>query len=209
MKKKLYVATLSVLVLFGAGALAAENDRVTSITSIEKVRSDLQMLNGELLATGASLQKVKEAEKNPAELKSAIRTFTAQATGLEAQSENIRKNVLSMKVRTKEYHDAWLKELEGMQNPSLKEKASKRFQEVKEEFDKIIETGDEAKRSFVPFVADLKDVKTYLETDPSSDAVKSLSNTIWKLGNRAHGVAGDVKNVIDQIDRTLEKSPGK
>ena len=207
--KKLYIIALSTIGLLGAQTFAAESHRTSSIASIEQVRADLVTLNGELLAASGSLQRVKDSQKNPEELANAIRAFSAQTSGLEARSESIRKNALSMKTRTKEYHDAWLKELESMGNPALKEKASKRFQDVKEEFDKIIDTGDDAKRSFVPFVADLKDVKTYLEADSTPEAVKSLSNTIWKLGIRAHSVSGDIQSVIQQIDRTLEKSPGK
>ena len=58
-------------------------------------------------------------------------------------------------------------------------------------------------------MADLKDVKTYLSADSTPDAVNSLSNTIWKLGNRSRSVSGGIRNVIEQIDHTLEKAPSK
>jgi chromosome segregation ATPase len=201
------IATAAMLAL---QPMAAEKSAAAgSLSTIEKVRSDLVSLDSLVLATSDALQRVKDSAKNPGELKKALSNFDDQYSALEAKSENIRTAVVNMKARTKEYHEKWLKELENMQNPKLKEKATSRFTEVKEEFDKIMENGDEAKRAFVPYVADLKDVKTYLSADSTPDAVNSLSNTIWKLGNRSRSVSGGIRNVIEQIDRTLEKAPSK
>lgn len=180
-----------------------------SVTSIEKVRSDLLNLSTLVMSSSDALQKVKDTAQNSGDLKGALKNFSEKYQALESQTDGIRANVTAMKARTKAFHEAWLKELENMKNPKLKEKASSRYQDVKEEFDKIIETGDEAKRSLVPFVTDLKDINVYLEADSSPDAVKSLSHTIWKLNNQSRSVAGDLKNVVEQIDKTLEKTPSK
>jgi len=209
MKVNRLTSFLVVAAIAAVQAMAGDKGGKDSVTTIEKVRSDLLNLDTIVLSSADALQKVKDNVKNSGELEKAIGAFNEQFESLESQSEAVRTSVVNMKARTKAYHEAWLKELEGMQNPKLKEKAASRFQEVKKEFDKIMGHGEEAKRAFVPYVADLKDIKIYLAADSTPEAISSLSNTIWKLGNRSKSVSGGIKNVIDQIDKTLEKAPKK
>jgi len=37
--------------------------------------------------------------------------------------------------------------------------------------------------------------------------VKSLSGTTWKLGNRSKSVVGSIRDVVEQIDRTIKSLP--
>ena len=56
-------------------------------------------------------------------------------------------------------------------------------------------------------MADLKDINIYLKTDLSNDAVSSLSSTIWKMGDKARSVDGELADVCKQIERTIKKLP--
>ena len=94
-----------------------------------------------------------------------------------------------------------------MANPKLREKAQKRFSSTSGEFDKINEKVATAKESFAPLAADFKDINTYLKTDLSKDAVSSLSNTIWKMGNQAKSVDSKLADVCKQIEKTMAKMP--
>jgi hypothetical protein len=55
-------------------------------------------------------------------------------------------------------------------------------------------------------MADLKDVKTFLDIDPSQKAVATLSNSIWKLGNQSKTVQKRIDSLIVQIDKALGTS---
>ncbi len=199
---------MAVTIMVALHVVAEEGGTATqNVIGMEKVKSGLVTLNELVLSTAATLQKVKEASQTPGELKGAISQFTQEFSSLEKQAENIRVDVVRMKALSKAHYDQWTKELDSMGNADLKKKASSRFDEVKEQFDKIMDSGEEAKRAFVPFVSDLKDIKTYLQADSTPAAAKSLSNTIWKLGLKSKTVSGEIKDVIEQIDRTLAKTP--
>jgi ABC-type transporter Mla subunit MlaD len=203
--KVITITAMTALVALRLGAAEGK----PSILTMEKVRSDLANLSMLVGSSGAALQKVKDSAKSSSELNSALKDFSDKYAAVESQADTVRINVINMKARTKEYHEAWLKELDAMKNPKLKEKASSRFEDVKKEFTKIIEAGDKAKHEFVPYVTDLKDIKVYLDADSTPDAVNTLSNTIWKLGNQSKSVSAAIQNVVEQIDRTLSKSPSK
>lgn len=94
-----------------------------------------------------------------------------------------------------------------MQNPKLREKAQERFANTTREFEKISEKVASAKEDFAPLAANLKDIHTYLQTDLSKDAVSSLSSSIWKMGNQARTVDGELAEICKQIERTINKLP--
>jgi hypothetical protein len=94
-----------------------------------------------------------------------------------------------------------------MQNPKLREKAQKRYDVTSKEFEKINEKVADAKEVYAPLAADLKDIHNYLQTDLSKDAVSSLSNSIWKMGERARTVDDKLSDVCKQIERTMKKLP--
>jgi hypothetical protein len=189
--------------------VAAPNTKPASVISLGELKSQLMALQNQVSATVASLQQVKDSVKNEAALSKAAAEFQTRFNALEAQVGTVRKQAVVVKARAKEHFEFWHKDLTEMQNAKLREKAQERFTETQEQFDKIISTAQEAKEEALPFVSDLKDITLYLEADLSQDAVKSLSNTIWKLGNRSKSVIGSIGDVIEQIDRVIKSLPKK
>ena len=59
------------------------------------------------------------------------------------------------------------------------------------------------------FIADLGDIKTFLDVDLTSRSVDDLSGTIWKLGSKTRNVRADLEDLVEQIDRTLKMMPKK
>jgi hypothetical protein len=150
---------------------------------------------------------VKKAAKNRGDLRGPYEKFGESLKQLESQVEKLREQGTKMRARAEDHYKAWQEELTKMGNPKLREKAQDRFAEAKEEFDEIIVTSEEAKRELAPFMADLRDVAQYLGTDLSADAVKSLNNTIWKLGNKSRAVIASIQHVNEQINKALEVQP--
>jgi hypothetical protein len=187
----------------------AQSTPPTSVISLADLRNQLAKVQSEVSATVISLNSLKEAAKKPGELNAAATGFTTRFRTLESSVETTRKNAITVKARVKDHYDAWQKTLTEMQNAKLREKAQDRFTESQKQFGKIVAQATEAKDQVLPFVSDLKDVVIYLEADQSDEAVDSLSNTIWKLGNRSKSVNSSIGNVIEQIDRTIKSLPQK
>jgi len=183
------------------------DQKPTVVVTLSNLKSDIYLLRESLSRTIAALEQVKGAAENNKDLVKPYEAFSSAYTDLEAQVASVRQKGTAAKARAKEHWEAWQKELTDMSNPKLREKAQKRYTATSGEFEKITEKVDAAKEVFAPLAADLKDINTYLKTDLSTEAVSSLSNTIWKMGNSARTVDRKLGDVSEQIEKTMKKMP--
>jgi hypothetical protein len=181
----------------------------TQPVTLADMKGQLMLLQDNIATAVASLEQVKASEKDEAALAKALAGFQSAYQALETQAGTVRTQAVVAKARANEQYELWQKDLATVQNPSIREKAQDRFAESKKEFDKIIEKAAKAKEEATPFVAELKDLTIYFQADPSAGAVKSLSNTIWKLNNKSKSVIGSITDVTEQIDRTIKSLPKK
>lgn len=204
----------SVLVVLGLGwamclpVFAAETaQKPSTIVSLRQLKAQLASVQQQISTTMTSLERVKASGENEAALAKSTAEFTASFHALEAQVEQVRRQAVACRALAAEHFEAWQRELNEIQNSSIREKAQTRFSESKEQFEKIIATAEEAKKEAQPLIAELKDIATYLEIDPTPKAAKTLSSTIWKAGNKSHSVNGSIADVNEQIDRTMKMLP--
>lgn len=190
-------------------AKAATSEKPNVMVSLNQLNTEIHGLRTELSRTMAALEAVKAAASNNEELTKPYASFSSAYNDLEAQVAKLRQHGTATRARAKEHWEAWQKELTEMQNAKLREKAQKRYTATSAEFEEISDKVADAKEDFAPLAADLKDIHTYLSSDLSRDAVNSLSNTIWKMGNKAHKVDNRLVDVSKQIERTMEKLPQK
>jgi len=177
------------------------------MVSLSQLNTEIRTLRENLSRTIAALENVKASANKNADLSKPFTNFSSAWTEFDVQVVKVRQDGIATKARAKEHWEAWQTELVNMQNPKLRDKAEKRYASTTKEFEKISEIVADAKTDFAPLEADLKDVHTYLKTDLSKDAVSSLSSTIWKMGNQAHTVDGELAEISKQIERTLSKLP--
>jgi hypothetical protein len=188
-------------------AQASPEQKPTVSVGLTQLNTEIGTLREILSRTVAALQEVKAAANNKGDLSKPFAAFNDGWTQLEAQTTKVRQLGIATKARAKEHWDAWQAELLKVQNPKLREKAQERYASTTKEFEKISEKVAEAKEDFAPLMADLKDINIYLKTDLSNDAVSSLSSTIWKMGDKARSVDGELADVCKQIERTIKKLP--
>ncbi len=174
---------------------------------LNAVRKGVGELQSSISETAQALDGIKQAAKSRSDLKASYGAFDSQYKKLQKQIETLRAQATQMRTRAAEHYKAWQSELSQMGNPKLREKALNRYEEAKEEFDEIIVIADHAKRELEPFLADLRDVNSYLSADLSADAVKSLSNDIWKLGNKSRAVVASLQHLNGQIGKAMEAQP--
>ncbi|HEX7861227.1 MAG TPA: DUF2959 family protein [Verrucomicrobiae bacterium] len=186
-------------------ASASEKKAVT--IDLKEVRQELTELQGHISDTIAALEVVKKTAKSKGDLTPPFTAFQTHYQQLQAQIDTVRSHANLLRARADDHYRAWQDELSKMGNPKLREKALDRYDDAKEEFDEIIVIAQEVKRDLDPFMTDLRDVSSYLSTDLSNDAVKSLSNTIFKLGNKSRSLIGGIKHVNGQIEKALEAQP--
>jgi hypothetical protein len=186
---------------------AADGAKTSSLVSLNSLKTGLTSLQNSIGATLESLDGVKASANNGSALSKAGAEFQSRFKELELQVNTVQTQAVLVKARAAEHYESWQKDLSAVQNANIREKAQQRFTESKKDFDKIVEKATRAKQESLPFVSDLKDIAIYLDADLSADAVKSLSNNIWKIGNRSKVVIGKIGDVTEQIERTIKNLP--
>jgi hypothetical protein len=199
------LAALIAATALQAPAASPEKPNVT--VSLSQLNTEIKTLRENLSRTIAALESVKAAANKNADLSKPFANFSGAWNAFDAQVLKVRQDGIATKARAKEHWETWHTELTTMENSKLREKAQKRYASTTKEFEKISEKVADAKQDFAPLQADLKDIHTYLQTDLSKEAVSSLSSTIWKMGNQAHTVDGELADICKQIERTLSKMP--
>jgi predicted nucleic acid-binding Zn-ribbon protein len=200
------IPQLLVAALFAMTSIAAEEKRTTTVDLVQ-IEKGLGVLQSQVTAAVTSLEALQLTGKKKMDLRPDYAKFGGELKKLESQMATLRAQGTQMKVRAEDHYRAWQDQLSKMGNPKLRDKAQNRYSDVKQEFEAIIASAEEAKRDMAPFLADLKDVATYLDSDLSTDALKSLGNTIWKLGNKSRSVVASIQDVRTQIGKTLEIQP--
>jgi len=204
MKLNPAIAIALATLLTGTTSLTAQlATKEGSATSLADLKSSLQQLGAQIGVTMTALESLKGSANKSADMKNDLDAFNRSYGTLEKELDKARTQAISMKAKAKEHQEAWEKEVEGIQNPKLREKATDRLADEKKQFQKIIDRGEDLRQVGTPFMADLKDVKTFLDVDPSQQGVATLSNSIWKLGNQSKTVQKRIGALLVQIDKAL------
>ncbi len=178
-----------------------------AVTSLADFKTQLVALQSHVEATTAALNALKPASQNEADLAKAIAEFQNRLKAMAAQYDIVRTQAIVAKARAKEHYEAWQKSLATVEKTAIREKAQDRYTESMKACDKIVTQANEAKQEAVPFISEVKDIGVYLDADGTPEAVKTLSNTVWKLGNKAKSVNSKIGDVTEQIDRTIKSMP--
>lgn len=214
MHEKLRIVALPIFLMCAAVTLwphaaISQTTKPSSVVSLATMKSQLTLLRQNVVDTVASLRQITESPDNGPALTGAIKDFSTRVKAMDAQLDIVRKTGLAVRTRTAAHHAAWQQDLVQLQNPDIKEKAQSRLANSKQQFDLIIAAADRAKKEAVPFISDIKDVAIYLDADPSSDALKTLVDTIVNLSNQSRSVIAGLDEVNNQIDSTINVLPGK
>jgi flagellar biosynthesis chaperone FliJ len=194
-------------ILFATAAIRAEEGSKKITVGLKEIHGSIANVQAGISSTMSALSELKSAGKSGSSLSAKHAAFNKQFQQLQSTIEDTRKQGTLIRGKSEEQYKAWQEELAKMGNPKLRDKAMNRYEDAKEEFEEIIVISQEAKKDLGNLMSDLNDIATYLNTDLSKDALKTLSNTIWKLENKSRGVVASLQHVNTQIDRTLEELP--
>src|SRR5215203_5863350 len=145
-------------------AKSIRDTHVETITTSEQLRSTLGALN--------ALTKQTKGDLHPA-----YNAFRAQTAKTQTAAVETRKRVAWMNGDGRKYFFGWQETVNGIANESLRKKAQKRLDSVKESYGKVEEKLKVASEKFSPFLSDLTDIEKALATDVTAGGVKAVRST--------------------------------
>lgn len=125
----------------------------------------------------------------------AFNAFAKSVDQVEKSREKAAKRAADVKAAGQAYFKQWETELANIANPDIRALAEQRKAKLNEIFSKVGPLLETAKADFDPFLADLKDLRTFLSQDLTIAGVDAAKDIIKKT--REHGV--ELQKSLDDL----------
>ena len=167
-----------------AGCASSGNDKAAK-TSAALSKTAEQVSSGHALVNRSLATLNDLVEKPRPDLRPQFEAFNAAVDDLVAMAEDVGKTAEAMKASGASYFTKWDEELATIQNENLRARGTERKAEVAARFEEVGKRYDAASQAFRPFMADLRDVQTYLSTDLTSGGLAAIKDAAAKANSDA------------------------
>ncbi len=193
-KKTLVMIGLGTLLAFATQASQEQLARSIKDTHLETTRTDAQ-LKATLAAINA-LTAQKEGNLRPV-----FATYCSEVTKTGEAASWTKTRAQWMASDGRKYFQDWQNTVNGIANDSLRKKAQKRLDAVKENYDKVEMSLVQASEKFKPFLSDLADIQKALETDVTPGGVKAIRSTVRSANWNHQYVDKSIKSALKEMDK--------
>jgi hypothetical protein len=192
------VGSAASLALFGMmNTLTANAGQQELAASLGATRDEVVQTRDQLQATVdalAALEKQKSGDMRPT-----YDAFVAQIAKTETAATTTRARVAKMEGEAATHFGTWQKDVDGISNPSLKDKAQKRLASVQKSYDKVVVQLKDASSRFTPLLSDLGDIQKTLVNDLTPGGVKSVRSSVsdaqWNLKTARRAIYAAVEEL--------------
>ena len=194
--------TKQALVTFGLVTLlasAAQANQQQLASSIKDVQIETRRTEAQLAATMGTLNALKKQTKG--DLRPAYEAYCAEVSKTGSAAAWTKTRVQWMASDGRQYFTSWQSTINGIANESLRKKAQKRLDAVKESYDKVEKSFQEAAVKFKPFLSDLGDIQKSLATDITAGGVKAIKSTVKSANWNHNYVDKAVKSALKEMDK--------
>ena len=148
----------------GAGLMAAADKVDLGITNIDQTLGSLNDLVG---SSGGDLEPK-------------LKAFNDNVTGLGTMYQNLQDAVTDARNNATTYLTNWDAKIATISNPDIKASAQQRKDSVQGEINDVKKSYAQVRVDFDPFMANLKDIQTVLNSDLTSAGVASVKGAADK-----------------------------
>jgi hypothetical protein len=192
--------TLGLATLLASATQASQDQLARSIrdAQVETTRTSEQ-----LKATLSALNALTAQKQG--DLRPTYGTYCAEVARTEASAAWTRTRVQWMGGDGRKYFQDWQATVNGIANESLRKKAQKRLDAVKQSYDKVEASLQLAGEKFKPFLSDLGDIQKALATDVTAGGVKAIKSTVRSANWNHQYVDKAVKSALKEMGK-MEKA---
>lgn len=166
-----------VLLMAGCASHGYQKAGDTS-TTIEKTARNIHKGNGQIDAVLFALSGLVNSPA--ADIKPQFDKFDSAVKKLDSLAKDVNDEASAMQAQGADYFRTWDEELAKIQNEDIRARSSDRKTAVAASFDKVRVSYVQTKASFIPFMSDLKDIRTALATDLTAGGVASIKGVANK-----------------------------
>lgn len=208
------VAALAVSLPFSflGGCASSANEKGTQASeSIQTVASELRTTSDRV---GTTLTKLNTlATTKSGDIRPLFKSYSDSLDSLESAAKSVASHADQMKAKGDAYFADWDKKIAEINNEDIKARSQARREEVRASLARISTLYQDAKNQFQPFMADLKDIRSALNTDLTQSGIAALDPSIRKAAGEGANVRGTIQNLIKEFDalgvQMSPKAPSK
>ncbi|MFA6289222.1 MAG: DUF2959 family protein [Opitutaceae bacterium] len=192
-------ASLAAVVLLMAGCASTGYEKAgDTSTTIEKTARNIHKGNGQIDSVLFALSSLVNSPE--ADVKSQFEKFNASVSKLEKLSNDVNEQAAAMQAQGADYFRTWDEELAKIQNEDIRSRSTDRKNIVAARFEKVRVSYAQTKADFVPFMSDLKDIRTALATDLTSGGIASIK----KVANKADDNAAPLRKSLTTLEEDFK-----
>ncbi len=201
--QKIAVAITGLVVTIAAQRMAQAADVVLSgeaaAARMEAARNEVANVRSNLFITLVELDKVR-GERDPA--RPQFQVFTTQLARMEELAKALGARAQEMQQKGKAYFVDWEARAATIQDPAQQRAAQKRYGERKTSYNRINKSMQEARKNFMPFLAELRSIKSLLE-GPNVDQMALLQAK--DLFMRANWHCIDIQRSLMEVEQEFDR----
>lgn len=183
-----------VLVLLMAGCASTKNYKKAQDTS-HSLKETAQVINESNAQSGVVTRALGSLVESPAsDIKLQFKKFDSELTKLDSLANDVYAQSTAIQAEGDAYFRSWDEELATIKNEKIRSRSTERRKIMAERFEEVRISYEQAKGELTLFVYNLKDIRTALATDLTSDGLKSVED-----------VTEDSKDRARQLQKTLSR----
>jgi chromosome segregation ATPase len=204
MKCTLPVKALAVLLTLALApmprALAADstNQAQEVKAKIDSVRTEVAKVRNQVALT---LEELNRLRNDNIDLRTQFQVYSQELGKMEQQANVARDRAARMGQKGQDYFQAWEDTIKSISNEDIRAQAQKRYDKRVSSYNEIVKAMTAARDELKPFMSDLNDIKTMLDSELSRESVKSASNLIKQANWHGAEVVDSLKDVEKELDR--------
>jgi uncharacterized protein YhaN len=166
--------------------------------SLAQIKSEILEAKTQLAMTTESLNKLQKS--STADAQANYNAFTEQFLKLQGKSDAVAARSEDLKKRAADYFAMWNRQVE-VENPELRRQAVQQKADAERLYNGITSEMELARLTFRPYVANLKDVGSYLKGNLSPANLASTTDLVQKANTQSKEVDTHIANIVASIDK--------
>jgi phosphoenolpyruvate-protein kinase (PTS system EI component) len=199
----------SVLVLGSIFLAGCESGATSGQKNVDNLTKAINKLGDSITKGKAELEAMLAAydqviNNKDGDLLTPFKAFHSGLDKVEKQRADIQKKGTEAEIAADAFFAHWQQDLQKFQNDDMKKRSQDRLDKTRERFKEIDKTADEARASYQPLMATLRDHDLYLSNDLNQEAVKTLSKDAKDIKMNGDTVFKLIDDVLARIAKYNE-----
>lgn len=139
--------------------------------------------------------------KEGGDMRAEFKAFDKDVNNLIYLQDRFRKLKTDLNSSKSDLIGTWAESQFTINNDELRARSRERRSEVIARFNEVNELVTETKAVFDPWLQEVIDIRTYLESDLNPDGVASIADMAPKVSKKAKPVRSKIANLITELDK--------